>query len=173
MKILVVFYSRTGITRKVARAVGAQCRADIEEIRDARPRKGLLRGWWRSIREVGRGRETQILPTAKRAENYDLIVLGTPVWASSMSSPLRTWLNRHRSELKRVAVFVTQGGRGGDKAIAQLATLFDLAPAAELIVNAKDVTSGAYKKRMEEFAARLLASQPAEANPAPSHEAAV
>ena len=84
MKVLVVFYSRTGTTRIVAKAVSARCRADIDEIRDARHRKGILRGWWRSIWEVRRGSETQILPTAKHPENYDLIVLGTPVWASSI-----------------------------------------------------------------------------------------
>lgn len=117
-------------------------------------------GWWRSIREVRRGSETQILSTAKRPENYDLVVLGTPVWAGSISSPLRTWLKRHRSELERVAVFVTQGGRGGGKAIAQLSTLFGLVPRADLIVNAKDVASGAYSGRLDEFAARLLAHQP-------------
>lgn len=172
MKVLVVFYSRTGTTRKLATAIGAGCRADIEEIRDVRSRKGILRGWWRSILEVRRGSETPILPTEKHVEDYDLVVVGTPVWASSISSPLRTWLNRHRRELKRVAVLVTQGGRGGDKAIAQLTTLFGLTPAAELIVNARDVASGAYRQRLDEFVARLLTSQPAEASRVRSREPA-
>ena len=157
----------------MAKAVSARCRADLEEIRDARPRKGLLRGWWRSIREVRRGSETQILPTTRHPGNYDLVVLGTPVWASSISSPLRTWLKRHRSELKQVGVFVTQGSRGGGKAVAQFSTLFGLAPRADLIVNAKDVTSGAYRGRLDEFAARLLAHQPPVANSATSRNARV
>lgn len=171
MKVLVVFYSRTGTTRQVAEAISARCDAEIEEIRDARPRHGLLRGWLRSIWEVRRGSETPILATSTRVEDYDLVVLGTPVWASSLSSPLRTWLNRHRGELKRVAAFTTQGGRGGDKAIAQLTTLFDLTLSATLIVNAKDVASSAYLTRLDEFVAQF-ASQPAETVSAPSHEAA-
>ena len=144
MKVLVIFYSRTGTTRKVAEAIGARCGAEIEQIRDARSRRGLLRGWWRSIREVRRCSETQILPTKKQAKDYDLVVLGTPVWASSMSSPLRTWINRHRSALRQVAVFVTQNGRGGDKAIAQITELCGVAPVARLILNAKDLASNHY-----------------------------
>ena len=104
-------------------------------------------------------------------ESLESAWLGTPVWASSISSPLRTWLNRHRRELKRVAMFVTQGGRGGDKAIAQLSALFGLNPTAELIVNAKDAVSGAYRQRLDEFVVQLLASQPAKASCAPPHQA--
>jgi flavodoxin len=159
-KILIVFYSRTGTTRRIAEAIRARCNADIEEIRDARPRDGLFRGWWRSIREARRGSETQILPTTKRVDDYDLVVLGTPVWASSMSSPLRTWLNSHRHEIRRVAIFATQGGSGGERALTAVAKLCALAPVARLVVNAGDVNSGACEAELERFVARLAIAEP-------------
>jgi multimeric flavodoxin WrbA len=164
MKVLVVFYTRTGTTGTIAAALGARCGADTEQIRDAGSRRGL-RGWWRSIREAWRRSETQILSTETQAKDYDLVVLGTPVWAGSMSSPLRTWLNRHRLELKRIAVFVTQNGRGGDKAIAQIIELCGIAPLARLVVNSKDIASETCVRQLDEFVAGFHippVSEPAE-----------
>lgn len=167
MNVLVVFYSRTGNTRKVAEALVARCGAEIDCIRDAHSRRGLLRGWWRSIREVRRRSETEITSASKQVKEYDLVVLGTPVWASSMSSPLRTWINRHRSDLKQIAVFVTQNGRGAGKAIAQIVELCGIAPVARLVVNAKDIASDEYERKLDEFVAGMnlqgnAASRPVE-----------
>lgn len=155
MKVLVVFYSRTGNTQKVAEALAARCGAELDCIRDAHSRRGLLRGWWRSIREVRRRSETEITSTSMQVDDYDLVVLGTPVWASSISSPLRTWINRHRSDLKQIAVFATQNGRGGDKAITQIVELCGIAPVARLVVNAKDIASDNYERKLDEFVAGL------------------
>jgi menaquinone-dependent protoporphyrinogen IX oxidase len=155
MRTLIVFYTRTGTTGKVAQALSERCGAEIEQIRDVHPRRGLLRGWWRSIREVRRRSEAEILTTGKQPQEFDLVILGTPVWAGSMSSPLRTWINRNRSSLEQVAVFVTQGGRGGEKAAAQVAELCGTAPVARLVVNAKDLASAKFEKQLDEFVAGL------------------
>lgn len=154
-RILIIFYSRTGTTRRLAEALRARCDADIEEIRDARPRRGLFRGWLRSLAEVRRRTETQILPTVKRVEGYDLVVVGTPVWAHSMSSPLRTWLSQHYGHIRQYAVFATQGGSGGDKAIAQVAALCGTPPVASLVVGARDLASPACEASLDAFVARL------------------
>ena len=42
MKVLVVYYSRTGNTRFVAEAVAQSLKADIEEIRDRKNRMGIF-----------------------------------------------------------------------------------------------------------------------------------
>lgn len=164
-KVLIVFYSRTGTTRRLAGAIRARCRADMEEIREARPRTGFFRGWLKSIWEVRRKREADILPGGPPLGDYDLIVLGTPVWAASMSSPLRTWLNRHRREIRKLAIFVTQGGRGGDQAVAQIAELCGLAPVARLVVNARDLGTGACEPELAAFVSRLRLADPAAAGP--------
>jgi len=46
-KILVVFFSRTGTTRGVAEGIARATGADLEELREARSRLGIL-GWLRS-----------------------------------------------------------------------------------------------------------------------------
>jgi len=47
MKILVVFYSRTGATRTVAQKIADLVKGDLEEIKDTRNRAGIL-GFLRS-----------------------------------------------------------------------------------------------------------------------------
>jgi hypothetical protein len=170
VKILVVFYSRTGSTRKVAEELSARCGGDLEEIRDAAPRFGLIRGWWRSIREVRRRAETSILPARLSPATYDLVVLGSPVWASSMSSPLRTWLNRHRHELKTIAAYVTQNGRGGERALAQIGDLCGTTPVATAIINARDIASDACKREVDRFVDVLAAHRAPSPKPAPPIE---
>jgi flavodoxin len=91
VKTLVIFYSRTGTTRTVAEAIARQLGADIEEIRDTRNRQGLF-GYLRSGFDAGLGRCTGLEPMRRDPNDYDVVVVGTPVWNASVSAPVRTFL---------------------------------------------------------------------------------
>jgi flavodoxin len=52
-KILVVYYSRSGTTRAVAKALSARLKSSFEEIVETRGHDGFL-GYWRSIIEARR-----------------------------------------------------------------------------------------------------------------------
>ena len=79
MKILVIYYSRTGHTRKVAKAIAAACVADIVPIRDMHSQAGAL-GYLRSGFEAMFKRPGRIQPIDKDPARYDLVILGTPIW---------------------------------------------------------------------------------------------
>lgn len=80
MKSLVVYYSRTGKTKFVAETAAAELGSDIEEIVDLKNREGKL-GWMSATQDASRGKETEIAPTKKVPNDYDLLIIGTPVWA--------------------------------------------------------------------------------------------
>ena len=82
MKSLVVYYSRTGNAKFVAETIATEMSADIEEIVDLKRRAGKL-GWVSAGRDAMGGKETQIAPTKRVPADYDLIVVGTPIWAWS------------------------------------------------------------------------------------------
>src|SRR5512136_2440098 len=107
-KILVVYYSRSGNTQRLCEDVAKELGADIEGIQDVKSRKGLF-GWLRSGSEASRRKLPEIRPFGKDPAQYDLVVLGTPVWAGVMASPLRTWLNANKAKLKAVAFLTTSG----------------------------------------------------------------
>ena len=139
--VLVVFYSRSGTTRVLADLVAAALDADVEELRDVRERKGAL-GWLRSSYEATTGRRGAIEPQRRDPAHYDLVVVGTPVWVSHVSSPVRTWLETNASRLPPVALFCTMGGRGGDRVIAEMSALIGKAPRATLVATNDEVWRG-------------------------------
>ncbi len=116
---LVVFYSTTGATRRVGLAVAHALGADVEEIRSPISRSGFF-GFMRSGMEASLGLKTLIEPPSKRASDYSLVVIGTPIWAFTLSSPVRTYLNRNPLGDAKIAYFCTSGSGKSMKAFAAL-----------------------------------------------------
>lgn len=81
MKTLVVFYSRTGKTRKVAMELATSLGADVEELIDQKNRMGII-GYIKSGRDAIWKKRARLQQTEKDPSAYDLVVLSTPVWAS-------------------------------------------------------------------------------------------
>ena len=94
MKTLVAYYSRTGVTRTVAQSIADQMDADVEEIVDGKKRRGLL-GCCRSVWDALRKKTLPIEPAQHDPAGYDLVIVGTPVWAYSASTPARSYLSEH------------------------------------------------------------------------------
>jgi len=122
MKTLVVYYSRTGKTRFVAEKVASELKADTEEIVDLKNRSGRL-GFLKAGYDATRGNETKIRETQKSPGEYDLIVIGTPVWNSRPASAIRTYLKRNNLAGKKVAIFCTNEGMGEDKVVKRTKNL--------------------------------------------------
>lgn len=129
--VLVVYYSRGGQTEFVARQIAARCGADIERIEDGRSRGGVL-GYLRSAMETLVGWRPEIQKGRYRPTDYDLVIVGTPVWFWGVASPVRSWVLRHRRALDHVAVFCTCGGSGHAKALDDLELLCGRAALARL-----------------------------------------
>ena len=113
MKALVVYYSRTGNTKSVAEEIAAELGADVDEVVDLKKREGRM-GYLSASIDATSNRETNISETKKNPADYDLIVIGTPVWFYSPSSAIRTYIAKHDVSGKNVALFFTcNGGPGG------------------------------------------------------------
>jgi flavodoxin len=153
-KILVVYYSWTGHTRQIAEAIASELGADIEAICEARPRSGWF-AYLYSAWEVLREHVVPIKVLEKDPFAYDLIVLGTPVWAGRMSTPVRSYVAQERHKFSRIALFCTEGGANGEKALAQIAQLCGKEPAATLVVTEADLKSGAFRQKVTDFTKAL------------------
>ena len=115
MKILIAYYSRTGTTKKVAEVLGIKLNADIEEIKDTVDRVGA-KGYLLSGRDATLRRMTTIEPMQKNPADYDLVIIGTPIWSWNLSVPVRTYLEQHKTEFKNIALFCGMGGSGDKRA---------------------------------------------------------
>lgn len=122
MKALVVYYSRDGNTKFVANEVAKSLKADVEALTDKKNRKGIF-GYILGGRDALLGRETEIGELKYGPETYDLVIVGTPVWAHSVAPAVRTYLNKNELSGKKAAFFCTYGGSGAEQVLGQLAGL--------------------------------------------------
>jgi multimeric flavodoxin WrbA len=154
MKTLVAYYSLTGNTEKVAKAIAEALSADIERIRDAKLRAGGG-GNVRSGFEAFLKLTPAILPAVKSVADYGLVIVGCPVWGQNMASPMRAYLKRERGKIRRLAVFCTQEGSGGERALRQMAALVGVEPIGNLVASAQDLSSGQCRTVAKKFAEQV------------------
>ena len=109
MKILVVFYSRSGKTKKVAGKISELLKCEIEEIIDMKNRKGIP-GFLSAGTDANLRKLTAIKEIKNNPSLYDLVIVGTPIWSSNISTPIRTYLFLYKEEFKKVAFFCTRLG---------------------------------------------------------------
>jgi flavodoxin len=150
-KILLVFYSRTGATRKVAEEIAKNISCDIEEIFDTKDRSGAW-GYLLAGRDATGKKLTILKPTKYNSVDYDLIIIGTPVWAWSISAPIRTYLENNKSKFKDVSFVVTSGGTEGVKIFQDMANVCGKEPKAVLEFRTKEVFAGNISDKVKEFA---------------------
>lgn len=140
MKVLVVFYSRDGHTRRAAEIIADTLKADIDEVVDKKPRKGIF-GFLKAGYDATRGKTTAIIFT-KDPGKYDIVVVGTPVWNGRVTPAVRTYLMRNRRNIKRCVFFATCAERAG-KCLRQMRDLYGSDVLAERIILRNEVASEA------------------------------
>ncbi|WP_316178400.1 hypothetical protein [Bradyrhizobium sp. SZCCHNRI1009] len=112
-----------------------------------------MRDYVRSVIEARRQVPSRIATIAKDPSSYDLVVVGTPVWAWSLSSPVRAFLLASRSRLPAVAFFCTL-----DRAFGQMQELAGKPPVGCLAITAREVASATYQAKVVMFAEALQRS---------------
>jgi len=150
MKTLIVYYSRTGHTKEIAEAIAADLGADIVRIEDDADRVGAL-GYLRSGLDALLGRSGSIRPTATDPADYDLVIVGSPVWSGRLSTPVRTYIADNKTALKHIAFFCTEGAYGGPRVFKTMQDLSGRHPVATLEVTGANLKSGDYVGKVDTF----------------------
>ena len=150
MKILVVYYSRSGNTKKLAEDIAKNLKADTEEIVDLRPRKGVL-GFFKSGRDSLLRRETEIKKSIKDPSKYDLVLVGTPVWAGNITPAARTYVRCNKDKFGKVACFCTMGGNSPRKAFDEIKKIIGKTPLATLHARSKLINKNIHKDILGDF----------------------
>lgn len=154
MKTLVVYYSRTGNTRKVGMEISKMLNADLEEITEAKSRSGII-GYLTAGGDSLLGRPGLIKQPYRDPSLYDLVIVGTPVWAFTVSAPVRTYLSGHGEGLKKVAFYCTCHGSWWARAFKAMEEACGKTPAAVMKLTDGEVSSGGYVNRIKAYAMEL------------------
>lgn len=106
---LCVYYSRTGRTEKLMTEIAQALQCEAVKLSDGVDRSGV-RGWLRS----GMQAMARKLPPVEEVKPllplsaYELVIIGTPVWAGRCSAPVRSFLRQYGEQLRRVAYVITR-----------------------------------------------------------------
>jgi len=114
LKKLVVFYSFDGNTKFIAEEIAKAINADLMELKtrqDLLPRNFTKYFWGGKM--VMMKEKPDLLLFKNNPFIYDVIFIGTPVWAYNFAPPLRTFFNKISLRDKDVALFCCHGGSKG------------------------------------------------------------
>jgi flavodoxin len=154
MKSLVVYYSRTGTTKTVGKAIAKKLKADSDEIIDLKKRLGPI-NWIIAGSDATRRKLTKI-KVKKKPESYDIIIIGTPIWGKNMAPAVRTYLTNHNLDGKKVGFFCTSGGDNVKKAFAEMKGLVPKsAIVGKLGIRMREVKSDSYEEKVKSFVKNL------------------
>ena len=114
LKKLVIFYSLDGNTEYIARTIAKSTNADLLQLKPKKEkkRKGFLKYFLGGM-QVALKLKPKLLPLEKNISDYDLIFIGTPVWASSYTPILNSFFYNYKINNKKVALFCCFAGSKG------------------------------------------------------------
>ncbi|MBN1249680.1 MAG: hypothetical protein JXC32_18600 [Anaerolineae bacterium] len=163
LQVLVVYYSSSGNTRKIARAVAAALGADLEEIEpvqrvDANIRGKGLRNFGNMGRVVfgGKLKRTVDLEAADHEPaDYDLVVVGTPVYANTLPPEPRTYLAENGDRFRTVAFFCSGEDPNNAHVFDLMAEASGKTPIVTRPFHAPKIIADDYAEEVEAFVAQL------------------
>ena len=87
---------------------------------------------------------------------YDLVIVGTPVWAGTVSAPVRTYLEKYKGSFKKIVFFCTMGGNKGSKTLAVMESLSDKKPEYTLALTDREIISGVSINKIESMIKSII-----------------
>ena len=150
MKTLVIYYSLTGNTKKVAEAIANKLEADINRIDDRPSRHGLF-GIMHAAYKVMFSRPAKIRFPNTDPYRYELLILGAPVWIMKLAPPMRSYILKEKARFNKVAFFCTDGSSGASNVFKNMQSLCAKQPVATLEVTEAELKSGMYIEKTNAF----------------------
>jgi len=108
MKIGIIYYSRTGNTRNVAKKLEEKLKnkkisVELIEVKHTK-KPGFFRAGYAAIKQ----KDLPITNTNFDLKKYDILLFGAPIWAGKPAPFVKTFINKTKnSEGKKAAIFLT------------------------------------------------------------------
>ena len=121
MKTVVVYFSLEGHTHYVAEELAHYLGAETLRLETIKPypegkfAKMFLGGMSALLKQSPKLRDYTF-----NEEQYDCIIIGTPVWASTYVPAIRTFIKAHNLKGKKLAFYACSGGGNASKCLAHL-----------------------------------------------------
>ncbi len=113
-RTLIIYYSLTNRTERVAEEIQEQTGGDLYRVQTVRTYPDVVSEVSAEAREErNSGNLPELQGDLPNIEDYDLIIVGGPVWSSTVSTPLMSFLEQMDFQGKTVAPYWTDDGMPG------------------------------------------------------------
>ena len=124
-KVLVSYFSASGVTKRVAEKIAKAINGDLFEIEPTQKYTLEDLDWTNkqsrsSIEMEDKTSRPQILNKVLNIIEYNTVILGFPVWWYTAPTIINTFIEENNLEGKDIYVFVTSGGSGSEGSFKDL-----------------------------------------------------
>jgi flavodoxin len=121
MKAIVVYYSLEGNTELIAKLIAQNIEATIIKLKPEKEiaKEGFKKFFWGG-KSVFFKEKPKLLNGKFDLGQYDTIIIGTPIWASSFAPPINTFLAENTIVNKNIFLFGCHSGGGAEKCFVKL-----------------------------------------------------
>ena len=154
-KILVAYFSASGVTRKMANKLAVLADADTYEIKPEVLYSKADLNWMdknsrSSIEMSNKSMRLAIIKEELDLAKYDTILLGFPIWWYVAPTIINTFLESYDFTSKRIVLFATSGGSGFGNTVNELK-----GSAKDAIITEGILLNNASDKKIKEFIENL------------------
>jgi flavodoxin len=154
MKAIVVYFSLDGNTEYTAKTISENLQIDtlrLEPYKDY-PAGNFSKYFWGG-KSVVFGEKPRLVPYHFNASDYETIIIGTPIWASSFTPPIKTFLGENDLSGKKIALFACGAGEAPEKLYSKFRQEL---PGSEIVatlslIDPKNKPSEGNAKKISEF----------------------
>ena len=124
-KILVAYFSASGVTKKAAEKVAEAAGADLYEIAPKEPYTKADLDWMNkksrsSVEMNDPASRPEIGTKVEDMAVYDTVIIGFPIWWYTAPTIIKTFLESYDFSGKKIALFATSGGSGFGNTVKDL-----------------------------------------------------
>lgn len=142
MNNLIVFYSRSNITKKLAEDIAETVNGDIEEIIPKVNYQGKI-GYARGGKDAITEKIIELDSLKYKPDEYDAVYIGGPVWAGKAANPVISYLKQNEGKFNNVKFFLTAGSTGFESGFKQMEK-YSIKPLKTLALTTKEVKNNNY-----------------------------
>lgn len=113
-KAIIVYYSFEGNTKFIAEHLAQKLGADLLALKPEKEIQthGFMKYFWGGFQALMKTKP-KLLNYSFDANDYDTIIIGSPVWVFTYSSPIHSFLSENTIKNKKVGFFCChEGGKG-------------------------------------------------------------
>ncbi len=124
-KILVAYFSASGVTKRTAEKVAEAAGADLYEIAPKEPYTRADLDWMNkksrsSVEMNDPASRPEIGTKVEDMSVYDTVIIGFPIWWYTAPTIIKTFLESYDFSGKKIALFATSGGSGFGNTVKDL-----------------------------------------------------